>query len=925
MPGSLPGTVFFGRIDELSRMDARLRCVRQSEPQVVAIDGPAGIGKTSLARRFAQNLGPAYRVLWASGAESEMELPYGVLAQLVAGQFDGLDPPLPDLVRCGRAGSSLPDPIGVASALIDAVGRLQERAPVVVVVDDLNWADTPSLHALTFVMRRLRMDRVLTLLVARDAADPRLPGGLRRILREDCTLRLTLPGLSVDELAQLSGTLGTTQLSRRAAVRLRTHTHGNPLYARGILDQVPPDVLAASDVTLPAPRSYARLVNDRLAVCSVPVRHLVAAASVLGMTSPLHLAARVGGVAAPLSALEEAVSAGLLVEEAAADLPAVAFTHPLQQAAVYQGLGPQQRSRLHEAAARLADDAAESLRHRARAAVQPNAALADELAAYAHLQAAEGAWSAAAAYLMSGARLTGNRACGEERTLRAMEYLLLAGDIGQVQEFVATLRGLRRTTRQCFVLGSLALESGRQDEARQELMAAWQGRKAETEPELLRCIAERLAMLCLVQSDGHGAIGWARRGLDIGPGERAWQLRDVFTLGLALTGQCDAGTGVVVGLPERGPYSGVKELDGLFARGSLRLWQGQYDAARRDLRESAVAHRRGGLPGVVMRSLGCLGEAEYRAGLWDDAIVHSTQAVSLAEDTDQVWMLAPAHAMAAYPLAGRGNLDAARKHVNSAVEHARRLGGTNYLAYAMTALALLRAAENDYEGVVDALTPLVDQELAHRDSLDEPGVYPWRQLLVEGLVRTDRRHEADAVLTPYERLAAARDRWPDMTAAARCRGLVEAARGDTDAADRAFQAGLRYSEHYPTCWERALLHLAYGAFLRRASKRAAAVVELEVAWASFTRLGAVPYLEQCRVELAACGRTSARPREGAHAVLTPQELTVGSLAAQGLSNRQIARELVLSIKTIEYHLGHVYAKLGIASRVGLVVALATPP
>ncbi|MBK3565430.1 AAA family ATPase [Streptomyces sp. MBT62] len=925
MPGRMPETVFLGREDELARMAARLRRAGHSEPQVVVVDGPAGIGKTSLVRRFLKDLGAAYRVLRASGSEGEADLPYGVLAQLVAGLADEPDAPLRDLNGCGRAGSALPDPIGVGSALIDALGRAQDRSPVVLVIDDMNWADTPSLHALTFVLRRLRVDRVLTLLAARDTVDPRLPAGLRRVLAEDSTLKLTLDGLGVDELAEFGRALGTAPLSRRAATRLQAHTHGNPLHTRALLDQVPRDVLAASDATLPAPRSYARLVNDGLAACTFPAQRLVAAASVLGMSSPLHKAARVGEVATPLDALEEAVAAGLLAEEPAVDLPRATFAHPLQRAAVYQGLGPRRRSHLHEAAARLADEPAEALRHRARAAVQPDAGLADELAAYAARQADEGAWSAAAAYLMSGARLTADRTRAEERTVQAVEYLLLAGDVGQAVELTDTVRALPRTAQQQYVLGRLALESGRQDEARRELTAAWRSRSADTEPETVRCVAEQMAWLCLIQSDARGAVSWARRGLDTGPGDRASLLRDELTLALALTGRFDEGLKAVADLPEHGPYSGAKELDGLFARGALRTWNGEYDAACRDLSESCAAHRKGGLPSVVAPSLGYLADAEYRAGRWDEAIAHSTQAVSLAEDTDHKSMLALAHAVAAYPLAGRGDFPAAREHVRCAIEYANRLADANDLAYAMSALALLRAAESDHAGVVEALSPLLGPELAYRDAIDEPGVFPWRHLLVEGLVRTGRTREAEAVLVPYETLAEARGRRPDMAAAARCRGMVEGARGDTDAAERAFRAGLRHCGQDTTCWERALLHLAYGAFLRRGSKRGAAAVELDVAWAAFTRLDAVPFLERCRTELAACGRASARPRTASHSVLTPQELTVGNLAAQGLSNRQIARELALSIKTIEYHLGHIYAKLGLTSRVGLVAALAPSP
>ncbi|MFE2424456.1 tetratricopeptide repeat protein [Streptomyces hokutonensis] len=115
------------------------------------------------------------------------------------------------------------------------------------------------------------------------------------------------------------------------------------------------------------------------------------------------------------------------------------------------------------------------------------------------------------------------------------------------------------------------------------------------------------------------------------------------------------------------------------------MWNGEYDAACRNLSESAAAHRRSGLPSVVAPTLGYLADAEYRAGRWDEAIAHSTQALSLAEDTDHTSMLALTHAVAAYPLAGRREFAAARRHVRCAVEYARQLADANDLAYAMSA------------------------------------------------------------------------------------------------------------------------------------------------------------------------------------------------------------------------------------------------
>jgi DNA-binding NarL/FixJ family response regulator len=119
-----------------------------------------------------------------------------------------------------------------------------------------------------------------------------------------------------------------------------------------------------------------------------------------------------------------------------------------------------------------------------------------------------------------------------------------------------------------------------------------------------------------------------------------------------------------------------------------------------------------------------------------------------------------------------------------------------------------------------------------------------------------------------------------------------------------------------------LVRLSYGTFLRRSGRRKEAAGELEAAHRTFQRLQATPYLERCARELSGCGRVTVRPRNAGHPVLTAQELTVARLAVRGMTNRQIARELVLSVKTIEYHLSNSYTKLGITSRMGLIEQLA---
>ncbi|MEU9196108.1 LuxR C-terminal-related transcriptional regulator [Streptomyces hundungensis] len=729
-------------------------------------------------------------------------------------------------------------------------------------------------------------------------------------------------GLDVPELADLNAAVGPAPLPRWALARLRDHTQGNPLHSKAVLQQFPAHVIAASTTPIPAPSGYERLVNDRLAACTPGTRRLVAAASVLGMSTPLHRVAEISDAARPLEALAEAMTHELLDEGTVGDLPRAVFPHPLLRAAVYQGLEPAERSRLHTLAAGLPGDPYIALRHRVRAAVGPDAHLVDELDAFATRQSAKGAWSAAAAACAEAARMSPASDRRAQWMLRCLEYLLLAGDVSQAVALEPTVREIGTGAAHHYVLGHLALTAGRLEEARRELAACWDTCDATTGIETARKAAEQLAWLSLIQGDAPEIIRWARRGLALPAGERSSFLRDSLAIGLAISGEYEEGMRSLAHLPASGPRDGPGELDGLLARGMLRLWNGQLSDARRDLEDAFTCHRRGGLPYAALVALAFLTDAEYRLGLWDDAIAHGTQAVSLARDTDQISILAVVHATTAFPLAGRGDFEAAEDHADAAARHAEVLGDVNDTAFAATALALVQAARGDHEGVVTTLSPLLRPEIVHRAGIEEVGLVRWRPLLVEALARTGRTDEACEVLLPYEDGAAERGRWLDQAAAARCRGVLEEARGHDQAAEQAFLAGAAHCRAGEPCWEEALLRMSYGAFLRRRGRRGEALGELEAAVRAFQRLEAASYLARCTRELAACGGVAARPRQRAHPALTAQEHTVSRLAVQGLTNRQIARELFLSVKTIEYHLRNTYTKLGITSRVGLVRELA---
>jgi len=337
---------FVGRAGELAAMTDELGRARAGLPGVLLVTGPAGIGKTSLVHRFLDDE-PDVRVLRAVGEESEATLPFGVAGQLVADvRAEALGP----LLAAGPPADA--DPLAVGAELLAVLGALQaDGAVVVVVVDDAQWADDRAAQALVFVVRRLRRDQVLVVLGVRDGE----PGWWDRVQAQGRPARrLGLGGLDADEVVALSDSVGGPALTPAAGRRLQEHTDGHPLHVRALLRELPAEALLDTGRVLPAPRSLAALVLVRVAALSPPAQDLLVAAAVLGFRCALPDAVALAAPPDPLAALDEAVRAGLLVEDFTGTGHDLAFSHQLVRAAVYADLPPARRHALHRAGGRSA-------------------------------------------------------------------------------------------------------------------------------------------------------------------------------------------------------------------------------------------------------------------------------------------------------------------------------------------------------------------------------------------------------------------------------------------------------------------------------------------------------------------------------------------------------------------------------------------
>jgi ATP/maltotriose-dependent transcriptional regulator MalT len=423
-----------------------------------------------------------------------------------------------------------------------------------------------------------------------------------------------------------------------------------------------------------------------------------------------------------------------------------------------------------------------------------------------------------------------------------------------------------------------------------------------------------LAYLCIMAARSLEGVRWAERALRLDPtGSGTDMIRYLQLIGWATAGRPDDALKLAVGLPDPA-HASIAELDALLGRGLVRTWTDDLAGAQADL-VGLVAACRDRSAAFRILALTALGQVEFRRGHWDDALVHAEVAASLANDTDQLWVAPYAHATAAFVLAGRGAWTEAEAHL---VAGWAATSGPDYppqMVYPALAEALMRRAQGDSVGVVRALRSLLAFE--NLDGFNEPGVVPWHDVLADALVAIGEYQEAAALLGRWETRVAERGRRSVQLAVSRARGNLAAAQGDQHAAEEAFRAGLRYAEQVDEPFGRALLQAAYGGFLRRSGQRSAAAAQLKAARATFAQLEAHPYLERCERELAGCGLTPAKRGERSSVGLTPQELAVARLAATGLTNRQVAAELIVSVKTVEYHLAKVYAKLAIGSRAEL--------
>jgi DNA-binding CsgD family transcriptional regulator len=905
--------MLYGRDAQRAQIGALLDGARASHSGVLVIRGEPGIGKTALLEDARDRAGDM-EVLVARGVESEAELPFAGLDQLLRPALHLLDRlPTPQANALegalGLAGRGGDDRFLISLAVLTLLAELAERRPVLCLVDDAHWLDAPSADALVFVARRLDAEAIVLLFAARE--------GEVRAFKAGELPSLTLPGLDEEAAAALVARDLRGELAPSVRDYLLQQGGGNALALVELPAALSSAQLAGREPLperLPVTRGVERLFLERVRRLPQPTRRLLvlAAADDSGELAPILRAADALGIDA--HALRPAEDAGLLsIRDTTLRL-----RHPLVRSAVY-GVAPLSERRVaHLALADALDGEAEEDRrawHRAAATLGTDPEVAAELERSASRARQRGGYGAAADALVRAADLSDDEAERSRRLLLAAEASNLAG---QSVRTVTLAERAAALTRDAIMQADLAILRGAAE--------LWHGRPADT-CDMLTAAAEAVAphdsrrtfelVGAAVEAGaiaGDGARMARASGIAAAVTPDPGDERQVFLALLARRGDLlfrwnpaeaarlvRATLGLSAG--DEKPRDIVWEAIAAVLAGEYLRAQELYDAAASRARELGAL---GALVDVLSGQALCgLFFAYVR-----EAAETAHEAVRLAADLGTDESAAHAVGVLAWVSAIQGREDEYRQLADRVA-----LTASRGLALPAAAVAWARAelalAHGRWEEASVELIALSDFK---------PGFgHPFLALasapdLVEVAARTGR---AELGATAVARLEA----WVEHTGPQHVRPLLErclALRAATPAdASHHFEETLRLYEQGGSPFDAARTELLYGEHLRRERRRSEARGHLRAALETFDDLGAAPWAERARAELRASGETARKRDPSTISQLTPQEVQIARMVADGLSNKEVAAQLFLSPRTIDSHLRNVFSKLGITSRTQL--------
>jgi DNA-binding CsgD family transcriptional regulator len=897
--------VLRGRQAECEALERLLKAVRAGESRALAVCGEAGVGKTFLLEYLVERA-PGCRVARAAGVQSEMELPYAGLHQLCAPMLEilqRLPAPQNDALATAfglRAGPA-PDRFLVGLAVLGLLAEVAAERPLICVIDDAHWLDHSSAQALAFAARRLRAESVGLLIAARTSEMSAEWSGLPR---------LVLGGLADDEARALLASAVPGVVDERILDRIVAETRGNPLALLELPRGMTPAELAGgfgSPRATALPQQIEDSFRRQLTPLPAGTRQLllVAAAEPVGDPVLVWRAAQVLGIT-----VAAAMPAAGLVEIAAQ----VRFRHPLVRAAIYNTATPQERQNVHRALAEATDPEAEPDRrawHKAQSAPGPDEGIAADLEHSAGRARARGGLAATAAFLTRAVELTPEPQRRAERALAAAKATHQAGSPDTALNLLSIaeagpLDELSRAHVQ-HVRGQIAFARQRGRDAAPLLLQAARLLEPLDVPLARETYLDALLAARFAGSFGHGdsmrVVAEAAAGAPPAPHppRAADLLLDALAVRYvdgyaaaapmmtrALSAFCDA---------QISSEEGLRRFH-LVCMTAMDLWDHEtwHVLSSRMLRLT----REAGALTTLHMALAARSLAHTYTGQLSEAAALAEEQETLTEAT----RTRHASHSALMRVAWQGREAETMQLIDEITAEALKRREGFSLTIAGWAHALLCNGLSRYEEALVAARQAREQTAA--------GAAAWEALveLIEAATRSGETVAAADALTLLSQMTRASGTDWALGIEARSCALLNTGH----VAETAYLEAIDRLASTPIRGELARAHLLYGEWLRRERRRADAREQLFTAHEMFAAMGMEAFAQRATRELLAAGGTARQCTIESNTELTTQEAQIARLVREGLTNNEISVRLIISPRTVEWHLSRIFGKLNITSR-----------
>lgn len=926
------------RADELAAVDAAIDGARSGAGRFIVIEGPAGIGKTSiLVQSRTRAAASGLSVFQARGSELETPFSFGVVRQLFEAPvarrnadernalLGGAAAQAARLFAGGSQAVETPhdDPFALLHGLYWLTANLSEGQPLLLAVDDIQWSDAPSLRWLLYLARRLEGMAVAVVATLRPgSADQPL---LDELLVDPAVVAVRPNALSAPSVAELVRAELSVNADEAFVTACHDATGGNPLLLRELLrsvaaEDVAPVAAAVGVVERLAPDAVTRSVRMRLGRLPEEGAQLARAVAVLGDRADREHAAAV----ADLDRRQVAPAAAAL---ASIDLlnpePPFAFVHPLVRNAVYEGIPLHEREAAHARAAKvLAELGGTAEQIAAQIIVAPPDSVEDAPAVLreaARAASAEGGLESAASYLQ---RALDEPLTGDERAELLLELAGYEASIGapavipHLRDALASLNDSERQAEAALALGHELYWAGDEQQGVDVLERALVEHSNLGVELRTRLQAELVVNATRVASQYERArelLAAVDVSLDDGPGARVLIAGRAYHE--AASGDGDADRAAVTAVAALEAMSDEERAQNYTGGAYTLLRTDRLDEGIRVLDASlANVRRRGAIFHFSSLSI-TRAVFHYARGALNEAEADGRAALETLPDR-KVWFAASVNGYLAQILVERGLIDEAAALID-AIEPTVAPD-----AFARAAVVrgwtLVDAARGDHRAALTHAREL-GAVLASFGHTNPSASYPaWRSLAA--LEHHALGEIPEALALAREEVELARD-WgvaSTLGRALRINGLIES--GDDGIA--LLRTAVSVLASSPARLEHAYALAGLGSALRRNNHRSEAREPLRQALDLAQRGGAVLLAERAHEELIAAGARPRRVVRSGAASLTPSERRIAAMTAEGLSNREIAQALFVTLRTVEMHLSNVFRKLEISSRTQIAAALA---